>query len=97
MGFGEVQGEGEDAEEASGEGEHGVVVGVDCGAEEGCGGVGGPLVPGGGGRGGDGAVLLGVRGVFAHEEAFFEVASGGGVEFAFEEGFVAGEVVRWWA
>ena len=53
------------------------------------------MVAGGGGRWGDGPVLLWVRRVFAHEEAFFEVAAGAGVEFAFEEGFVAGVLVSY--
>jgi len=71
--FGEVESEGEDVQHALAEGVHGVVVAVDGGAPEQRGGVRGPLVAGFGGEGCDGAVLLGIGGVFAHEEAFFEV------------------------
>lgn len=73
VGLWEVEGEREDAEEAAGEGEHRGVVGVEGGAEERCGGVRGPLVAGGGHEGEGWEVLLGIGGVFAHEEAFFEV------------------------
>lgn len=72
VGFWEAEGEGEDVEEPFGESGHGGVVAVEGGAEEERLGVGGPLVERvRGGRKGE--VLFRVGGVFAHEEAFFEV------------------------
>lgn len=78
----EVEGEGEDAEEAFAEGEHGAVVAVEGWAPEEGRRVRGPLVAWGLGRGrrrrGDEGELLGVGEVFAHEEAFFEIYIGQG-------------------
>jgi len=77
VGFGEVEGEGEDVQHALAELEHGAVVAVDCGTEEEGGWVCGPLVAWGvdvrRGRRREEGELFGVGKVLAHEKAFFEV------------------------